>query len=184
MENLIIKILKKNKAGLTEHNLILKLQKKSFLPKTSHSDSLSIFQVHFILFNTLYKLREKLLKAKKGILDIHTLEIKLKDFKKGNKGISEYDPLAEYYLDISNLENTTKKDVEDLLDSFWKKYLAKDYKVDALKVLDLKEPVDYKTIKSKYKKLASKYHPDVGGDIKKIQILNQAMETLNNYYGK
>lgn len=57
-----------------------------------------------------------------------------------------------------------------------------DNEKKALDVLGLKAPVTMKQIKTTYKELAKRYHPDVNGhkDEDKLKIINQAYSLLKN----
>ena len=48
----------------------------------------------------------------------------------------------------------------------------------ALTILELKEPVTYQAIKTQYRRLAMRYHPDRGGSNEKLKDINTAMDTL------
>ncbi len=92
------------------------------------------------------------------------------------------DPLADFYLDLHHLNNTTTHDVEKLLTQFWQEYLNPSEKNQALKVLELSPPVDFTTIKKQYRRLAMKHHPDRGGQPDALVSINQAMQCLETYY--
>ena len=144
-----------------------------------------LFQLHFLIFHALYKLQEDLLEEQTGFLEITPLCIRIKpaqQHKTSPNTIHQHDKLAEYYLDIKNLTNTTTQEVEQLILSFWKSFHHPDSHLESLKVLQLTPPVSYKEIKKQYKRLASKHHPDKGGSKELIQQINQAMATLSQHY--
>lgn len=48
----------------------------------------------------------------------------------------------------------------------------------AIKILNLKDSFSLKELKSAYRKLASKNHPDHGGDLNKMQLINESYDLL------
>jgi curved DNA-binding protein CbpA len=51
----------------------------------------------------------------------------------------------------------------------------------ALNILEVSVFISFKEIKSKYKKLSKKYHPDVCNDKEKMIAINQAYELIKEY---
>ena len=151
-------------------------------------DDLSLFQCHFLLFHCLYGLQDRLWADEQTSIDIHCLNIKLNKSVSSestsfeSSALDQHDPLREYYLDLSNLDSTTEDDVHNLLDKFWTRFVAVDYRVKALEILGLDEPVSYEEVRVQYKRLAMEHHPDRGGDKEKLQLINEAMQQLKMYY--
>ena len=83
---------------------------------------------------------------------------------------------------MTNLEKTTREDVEKLLNQFWTCYPRFENKDEALAEFGLEEPVDYRVVKSRYRELAKEHHPDRGGDSERFKELNRAMMTLDAIY--
>jgi len=79
---------------------------------------------------------------------------------------------------LNNLINTSEDDVYDMLASFWNNFNRFDNRDAALAELGLKDPVDDKTIKDEYRRLAMQHHPDRGGDSDKLQKINDALALL------
>ncbi len=155
------------------------------LSKLRFDQSEQLFQLHFLIFHSLYKLQQTLLDEKIGYLEISPLNITLTPYKENESNeltFSHNTKIAQYYLNIENLKNTTKQEIDQLLLSFWKTFISPDKHLESLKVLELTAPVSYDEIKIQYKKLASKHHPDKGGTKEKAQQINQAMATLNSIY--
>ena len=181
----LLKILENSPEGISEYDLILKIRDELEIENNNQifRDSHKLFTVHFFLFHALYHLREKLWTEKKWMLDISPLNIRLNPWQEqGNTDISDSDEMSAYYLDIKNLEQTGKEDVEYLLNRFWCRYLSQDEKQQALATLELKEPVCMNDVSTQYRKLAMKYHPDRGGSTEKIQSINNAMTILKRYF--
>ena len=52
---------------------------------------------------------------------------------------------------------------------------------ESLETLDLPKLITKEDIKNQYHFLAKKYHPDVGGDMQKMERINEAYRTLMKY---
>ena len=173
--------LEKNVTGISEYDLITSLKEQGYFdfiksPALPHE----LFRAHFLLFHALYLLRDKFLKNKQYQLDIHVLNVELLPYAEGKQELQQVDKLRDYYLDISNLDSTSENDVYDLLASFWDGYDRFKNRDEALAELGLKDPVDNKIIKDKYRKLVMQYHPDRGGDTEKLQKINDVIKLLLN----
>ncbi len=179
---------------ISEHQLIKTLQSPphNLLTSLALKHSHELFQLHFLLFHVLYRLKEKWIKNGIGELLISPLKIELKynnelmniaDINSvGGNSISGIDKLAEYYLNLDHLTETSIQEIDQLILGFWKALYQPTAHHDALTILKLSPPVVYNDIKKQYKRLASKYHPDKGGSTEKAQQINQAMATLSNIY--
>lgn len=184
----ILEILRKNPQGLSEYDLIKELKTMGYpeFEEGMRSGEKKLFESHFVLFHVLYSLKNMLSQENREHLSISCLDIRLMVNTPHNQALGYADDLAEYYLDWTNLLKTSKGDVQNMLRSFWKKYLVYNQvsskKQQALLVLGLSEPVHQNEIKKRFKKLAFDYHPDRGGDTHQFQQLNAAMQTLNSYY--
>ena len=133
--------------GVSEYELIEILKKAPyhFFDDASLREPLMLFKTHFIVFHALYQLKRRWIEQGEGVLDIHSLNIKLnqesahsdhnsahseknsthgdnyKDKESQDKvgAITEADALAEYYLDWGNFEKADRKSVDALLNAFW-----------------------------------------------------------------
>ena len=169
----------KHSDGIGEYDLIQNMKLQGFFdflsqPALPHE----LFHAHFILFHTLYLIRDLFLENKSYLLMIHTLKIELLPYNKGEAGLQETNTLRDYYMDLKNLENTSEDDVNAMLTSFWIKYNKFDNREAALVELGLHDPVDDQTIKKEYRRLAMQHHPDRGGDTTKLQKINDALNSL------
>ncbi len=182
----IEKILRTKAEGISEYDLIQKLQEdeSSLLGQFSLRDTLSLFQLHFILFHALYLLKDQLRASRRGDLVISCMKIALVPLAAPASGtsIEEWDTLRDYYLNLDNLDNTGREEVEEMLHSFWKRFDLHNNRSRALEILGLKDPVNYDTIKRRYRELALELHPDRGGDKESLLAINEAMEILHKYY--
>lgn len=180
----------------SEYDIIRHLQEIKRLPLSALSDSLSMFRCHFLVFNALHRIKLKWQSDFncKTRLEISSLRIWVHAYDK-NESITQkskqqettqFDPLSLFYLDLSQLNQTTQTDIHKLLEQFWVQYssgsLETKEKQQALSVLELNGDVDFNTVKKQYRRLAMRHHPDRGGDENKLIAINQAMARLENYY--
>jgi len=177
----LLKVLRAHPVGISEYELIQQLAglgNPQFEPLCLRGN-LSLFQTHFFLFHSLYRLRDTLSNNNEARLDISALCIQLIPLpaNTGNE-IAAYDPLRDYYLDLNNLENTKENEVDALISTFWYRFVRDDDRYAALAELELEDPVDWITIKSQHRRLAMKHHPDRGGNEHRLQAINAAMNVL------
>lgn len=184
LAEIVLEVLHQHPQGLGEFELLKILQASQIqgFPNVNLTESFPLFKMHFLLFHTLYKLRQTLWQQQQAHLEISALQIRLLPYVSGESAILESDPLEAYYLDISHLHTTTAQDVDDLITQFWVMFHAGEQKTGALALLGLEEPITYAEIKQQYRKLASQHHPDRGGDAGKLQAINAAMDILDKYY--
>lgn len=198
--------------GVSEYELIEILKKAPyhFFDDASLREPLMLFKTHFIVFHALYQLKRSWIEQGEGVLDIHTLNIKLnqesahsdknsthgdnyKDKESQDKvgAITEADALAEYYLDWGNFEKADRKSVDALLNAFWQRMASgnahtfeQEGIVDAHALLGLPqdEHVSLSVLKRVYKKALQLVHPDKGGTQQEAQDVIHAYQLLLGYY--
>lgn len=182
----VLQLLQAAPEGLAEYALIqqLKTHHSGHLPNLPLTDKLVLFRTHFLLFNALYRLRDRLWQAQTHLLEISPLCIRLLPYQAGSAALSERDALRDYYLDMSQLSDTDERDVERLLTSFWTRMQGGEEKLAALQLFELDDdaPLDLARIKQRYRQLVSLHHPDRGGSTQRLQSINKAMEILSRYY--
>ena len=182
----VLQLLQAAPDGLAEYALIqqLKSRHSGHLPNLPLTDKLVLFRTHFLLFNALYRLRDRLWQEQTHLLEISPLCIRLQPYQHGSSALSERDELRDYYLDMDNLRDTDERDVERLLTSFWTRMQGGEEKQAALGLFELDEqaPLDLARIKHRYRQLVSQHHPDRGGSTERLQSINKAMEILERYY--
>lgn len=171
--------------GYSEYQLIqqLKSRQSHHIPQAAMDDRLVLFRTHFLVFNALYQLRERL--SAELHVQISPLNICLRPLQMAGTAVGEHDPLASYYLNTNNLRQITEEDVTRLLESFWKRMHGGDEKRAALELFELDKvgtPLSLASIKHRYRQLVSLHHPDRGGNTSRLQSINKAMEILNRYY--
>ena len=198
--------------GVSEYDLIdiLKKAPYHFFDDASLREPLMLFKTHFIVFHALYQLKRRWIEQGEGVLDIHTLNIKLnqesahsdknsthgdnyKDKESQDKvgAITEADALAEYYLDWGNFEKADRKSVDALLNAFWHRMASgnahtfeQEDIADAHALLGLPqdEHVSLSVLKRVYKKALQLVHPDKGGTQQEAQDVIHAYQLLLGYY--
>ena len=182
----VLQLLQAAPDGLAEYALIqqLKTHHSGHLPNLPLTDKLVLFRTHFLLFNALYRLRDRLWQAQTHLLVISPLCIRLLPYQAGSAALSERDALRDYYLDMSQLSDTDERDVERLLTSFWTRMQGGEEKLAALQLFELDDdaPLDLARIKQRYRQLVSLHHPDRGGSTQRLQSINKAREILSRYY--
>ncbi|BFM15892.1 DNA-J related domain-containing protein [Maricurvus nonylphenolicus] len=182
----LLDIIQAHPQGLKEYDLLQAIYEPLSEAETPNiSDSLTLFQQHFWLFHTLYKLRDYLHLQGQGSLVIEPLNIQwLPEFQ--TSGAEElpglHDPLRDYYLNLENLSGTGRDDVDKLLSSFWERLVDDADKIQALALFDLPVETDYPSIKRRYRQLLSDVHPDRGGCHEQTVALNDAMSVLKRCY--
>ena len=178
--DIIYQILQAHPQGLTEYELLKKITaaetSENFI--NPFSDNHKLFKAHFILFHLLYRLRNELWQQQSAHLEITPLNIQLLSYQEGSIGLGHYDGLMDYYLNFSNLDNTTPREVDEMLGAFYVRFNNLDKRQEALQTLGLEDPVDEQTIKTQYRRLAMQHHPDRGGDKQQLQAINAALQVL------
>lgn len=194
----ILVLLREQPEGCSEYELIqqLKARHSTHIPNLPLHDKLVLFRTHFLVFNALYHLRDRLWQQNSHCLQISPLCVRLLPYLAATSEVSEPDPLRTYYLDMDNLRDTDEQEVERLLASFWSRMRgdyqgepqeswSPDQKRAALELFELEQEessLSLPTIKRRYRQLASIHHPDRGGSTTRIQSINLAMEILQRYY--
>jgi hypothetical protein len=192
LDGAVASILKSHPDGLNEYDLIRTLSKEpySLLSTQAFTDNLALFKTHFILFNALYRLQRFYHVNKIAHIDIVVTHIKLAPWSSNGVSVDADNKLYDYYSDWTHYESTSQQDVDDLIDSFWKKmgtkqsstlvYSKEDIK-EAWFMLELDEnTTDRKQLKRRYHQLMHNHHPDKGGDTSYTQSLSEAYSLLIN----
>ncbi len=167
--------------GISEHVLIklLRARADSVLPQGSLSDPLNLFCVHFLLFHTLYRLRDVFRQQQEFDLRIHPLLIQLADYVPGESGVVREDPLRAYYLDLEILEQATTESVEELLQQARKVLITDHERTEALRSLGLAAHADEQAVRKRFRELAMQHHPDRGGNAETFRKIRAAMDVLS-----
>lgn len=183
----LLELLREAPEGISEFQLIQQLKARhcTHVPNLPLTDKLVLFRTHFLVFNALYRLRDRLWAENTAHLEIGPLQIRLSPYMSGAQALGEQDVLRSYYLDEKHLKETSELDVEKMLKSFWTRMQGNEEKAAALALFELEDgPVDYALIKLRYRQLVSQHHPDRGGSTTRLQSINKAMEILERYYSR
>ena len=89
-----------------------------------------------------------------------------------------YNTQNAYYLDWNNKKNTTEANVNKLFDNVWQRFANVDEQTMALRTLKLKANASRNEITRSYRELASRHHPDKGGNTETFIHIRQAFEFL------
>ncbi len=181
----LLDLLEASPDGLSEYELLLRLSRWEGRDERLPGDTLELFRSHFLLFHTLYRLRDQLHAEGRASLQISPLCIRLLPYQAGQGGLSEAEPLRDYYLDLDHLRDTGAEDVEQMLGAFWVRLQGGEDRQRALATLELDAQageLDLTIIRQRYRQLVSAHHPDRGGCTQHLQRINSAMETLQRYY--
>jgi len=172
--------------GTSEYDLIQFLREQDLFnldpDELLSSDSLVMFRIHFIVFHALYRLRDQMRQQALHDIDLNPVCIRLLQYRSNGSALVEYDGLYDYYMDTDNLENTGSEDVDEMLQRFWLRLDNSERRTEALKELELDDPVSDDVIRKQYRRLAMKHHPDRGGEREKLQRINAAVSILLNSY--
>jgi hypothetical protein len=182
----ILEILKQADNELGEYDIIQQLQQQGFeFPVHEDSYEITMFRKHFMTMNALYQLQQELYEDGYH-LSITALRVSLQPLQEntGSRQLADEAEarLRDYYLDWSQFDNTSQQDVENLLKGFWKKYYALDKQAEALKTLELEQNCHWQEVQARYRQLASRHHPDKGGDHARFIEIREAFEVLRGCY--
>lgn len=178
--------------SLSEFDLIKRLQQApySLFNQDVFNDELSLFQTHFVIHNSLYRLRD--IGLTQGLYDIDTLTTQLQLLPLTSSDSSaitevlrpEVAKLRSYYLDWDNFAKTDKQEVQNLLGQFWRCYANYDIHSNtetlnqALSAMGFDQIPSKQALKTKYKQLSNTYHPDKGGSAQQFSTLQHHYQTL------
>jgi len=174
--------------------------------------NIEVYHIHFKLFNTLFNLKPILETRgfylhihfmKIGVVKYpsigrcnHFDNVKLTfcealskgkyceqhcSFYESNK-LENIDSIAYFYLDMSNIDYFSENVLENWLSGMNSALKENEYFNEALSLLGLATNFDISTLKTKYRQLAKKYHPDTKIDghknIQKFLDINRAYQYL------
>lgn len=180
LESIVEEILSDHPEGLDEQTCLQRLRAHpdSGLHPHRQISGLGLFRSHFLLFHVLYRLRDRMRESGTGDIEIDPTCIRRRVYTPAEPAVGSHDSLRTYYLDLNNLENTNAADVARMLKGFDAELRRREHRARAMATLDLTEPFDAATIRSQYRRLAMRHHPDRGGDAERLQAINRAFRTL------
>ncbi|MGV6859996.1 MAG: DNA-J related domain-containing protein [bacterium] len=181
----ILALLLASEKPLGIHEMTLELRRDGILPSLP-LDELELFRVNFLLMNALYALQPEgaLLGWR---LHISPLANWISEVGSPQGSAAEQEALLmpagevelrNYYMNWSNLEQTSLQEVEDLLHGFWERYAALGDEGDARKVLGIDGSCDEVEIRRAYQRAIGRCHPDRGGEAQDFIRVRRAYEVL------
>lgn len=182
--NIIPQLLVQFPDGCSEYQLMMAIDNiDGGFPDLADDDELALFQKHFLIKNALYQLQQKYWQQDNLYLDIGQLIISLQPVADKTTGrnlpsSNGEQKLRDYYLDWQEFKNTDREAVDQLLNSFWQRYLNVEGRATALEKLELPEDADQQQIRHRYRQLAAQHHPDKGGDPLEFIALKEAYDIL------
>ncbi|MBW4933543.1 DNA-J related domain-containing protein [Marinobacter sp. F4206] len=175
--------------GVSELALIKALQQPPWelIGDVCFNDPEKLYPVHFLLFHTLYRLRDQLSQTSET-LQIAPLRIRLvPQTVIGGSGLpDEKDKLREFYLDLSQYR-LPEDAIQRMMDDFWagrpgNRPEASETLAAAEKLGFNKVPDSFPEVKQRFRRAVMQAHPDRGGDTRSIQALNQAFAVLKAHF--
>lgn len=177
----LLEILEGQPEGISEHDLLKRLQASAgkVFPEALFRDGLALFRAHFLLFHALHKLRRQLLAEQRGVLQVEATCIRLDPYSGASgAGLTEHDPMTDYYLDLQNLRDTGAAELDEMLGAFWARFYARGRRGEALAVLGLAPTAELAEAQRRYRELAMQHHPDRGGDDERFREIQEAIAIL------
>lgn len=180
--------------SFTEFELIQLLQNPpyQYFDASSLQTNAGLFRTHFVLHHCLYRIQTQHLNNDSSYLLITPLNIQRVALNQSVVVDIERDSkLADYYLDLGHIKNTTEEDVQDLLDSFWDRFVECQYVTDSFNEADIQcafETIGLETnatwpeVRKQFLKLINKTHPDKGGKEGSSKILISHYQLLKRYF--
>src|SRR5690554_3643246 len=188
LQNAIADILLSSPEPIKEFDLIQQLQQPPYqlLSTNALRGELQLFRTHFLIFHCLYRLQDLWRSEQSFELAIDPLQIKLHSYQVVMPGLTKEDPLKSYYSNWANMINTTEADVDDLLNAFWRGFVGEvvtsEDLTQAFAAMELEQlPATETLLRSHYRRLVHVHHPDKGGEVTRMQIIQHAYQLLKNH---
>lgn len=168
--------------AFSEYQLIHWLQQpeQNLFSATALTHSASLFHCHFLVMHVLYCLQQRWLDQRTALLDISAVHIQKKPWVNGQmkQSLGHVDPLASYYLDLTNL-HTSEDEINRLLQRFWHTMLSpKASAEEDFATLELANTASAKEIQQQFRRLAMQHHPDRGGNSERFHAIQTAYQRL------
>lgn len=177
----ILQVLREQLAPIGIHHLLAEVKKITELPSLDEDAQLALFRLNWLMMNALFQLQQACFNDG-YYLHISTLDIHLRPYQANDQHTlaSEIScqPLKQYYLDWQHFSQTTREEVQALLEGMWAHYTSADAQQNAYHVLGLEQGASFTQIRKTYRSLASRFHPDHGGDAVEFIRVREAYEVL------
>lgn len=148
--------------------------------------NLALFRKNFLLMNALYTLQEELYETG-WYVEIGQVDVKLTPIEEAQKGQAlalnaGEARLRDYYNNWKQFVSKESAEVLELLNSFWARYSLDGAYEESLVVLgfDPRSEPDFARIRSRYRQLAQRHHPDRGGDCGQFIRIREAYEVAKS----
>jgi len=175
--------------GLTELELIRALQSDRWqlIGPVDFMEPDKLYPVHFLLFHTLYRLRDQLAEDDETLF-ISPLRLSLIPQRPGLEQTlpAEEDKLRQFYLDLSQYF-MSNGDIQGMMDNFWAGMPparpAAGVAAEAAQTLGFDTlPDNFTAVKHGFRRQIMRAHPDRGGSTEEVQKLNDAFSVLKAHY--
>ena len=175
--------------GLSELDLIRALQGEQWqlLGEVNFTEPDQLYPVHFLLFHTLYRLRDQLAETNETLL-ISPLRLTLLPVAQRPETTlpASEDKLRAFYLDLSQYF-MSNGDIQDMMDNFWAGLPPERPDMDdaalAAETLGFEAlPETFTAVKQGFRRQIMRAHPDRGGSTEEVQKLNEAFSVLKAHY--
>jgi len=177
----VLQVLRTVGRPLAINELLHELKRLGSIPQLDQDEQLALFKLNWLMMNALYQLQQELL-VEGFYLNISILHIELQAFAPSaqheNSHSIKIDSLRAYYLDWRQFSDTTKEEVQALLDGVVFRCSNAESIVQARKLLGVGIDASADDIKKQYRKKIHGCHPDKGGDAQAFMNIRQAYELL------
>lgn len=177
----VLQVLRTAEQRLAIHELLQELKLVAKIPNLDDDVQLALFKLNWLMMNALYQLQSDFIQEgyylTVSTLDIHLSPLTDDGLESASQDMSRQ-PLRDYYLDWRHFSDTTKDEVQALLDGVWQEYISGDAQEKAYTTLGLEVDASFQMIRKTYRKLAGQYHPDKGGDSVRFMEVREAYEVL------
>ncbi len=183
------RVLRDHPEGMSELDLIKALQAEPWqlLAAVDFSTPSQLYPVHFLVFHTLYRLRDQLATQGESLV-ISPLCIQLgANTQVAGDGLpGSPDGLRAFYLDLDQYQ-LSEEVIERMVADFWSGRVGQSADVSALRqaarVLGFETlPEQFDTVKRQFRRAVMTSHPDRGGDTQRIQALNEAFALIKAHF--
>ncbi len=179
----LLSLLRTAPEGISEFSLMKGLEEHPAFAELAEDYQLRLFQKHFMIMHGLYSLQTRLWYEEHLRLEISPLSVRLymeplAESKDQTELPDQENKLRAYYLDWTQLEQTSAEDVRRLMQGFALQCADPDIRSRAYETLGLTEGASGEEVRLRYRQLAAQLHPDKGGDSNAFIEVRRAYEFL------
>ena len=174
---------------LSELELIRQLQAPPWelIGRVDYADPAALYPVHFLIYHTLYRLRDELATDCETIsLSPLAISLTSTDVVAGTGLPDHADPLRDFYLDLSQYHMAAEEVLRMVDDFFAGRVSARPADSEAEQaavVLGFESlPARFDEVKYRFRRAVMQAHPDRGGSTAEVQQVNQAFAVLRHYF--